>query len=94
MAQKTEKLSQEAVDKLGLGQLKLNESILNIGQIQLRIRELNSEIERLNLLKTENESKFDNANAEFNKILSDLEINYPNGEIDLQAGTVTYQSAE
>jgi len=92
MAQKTEKLTQETIDKLGLGQVKLNESILNIGQIHLRLRELNSEIERLNALKTENESKFDNAQAEFNKMLSDLEINYPNGEIDLKEGTVTFEA--
>ena len=94
MAQKIEKLSQETIDKLSLGQLKLNESILNIGQIHLRLRELNSEIERLNALKIENESKFDISQNEFNKLLSDLEINYPNGEVDLKEGTVTFQSAE
>ena len=94
MAQKIEKLSQETIDKLSLGQSKLNESILNIGQIHLRLRELNSEIERLNALKIENESKFDISQNEFNKLLSDLEINYPNGEVDLKEGTVTLQSAE
>ena len=94
MAQKIEKLSQETIDKLSLGQSKLNESILNIGQIHLRLRELNSEIERLNALKIENESKFDISQNEFNKLLSDLEINYPNGEVDLKEGTVTFQSVE
>ena len=94
MAQKIEKLSQETIDKLSLGQSKLNEYILNIGQIHLRLRELNSEIERLNALKIENESKFDISQNEFNKLLSDLEINYPNGEVDLKEGTVTFQSAE
>ena len=94
MAQKIEKLSQETIDKLSLGQSKLNESILNIGQIHLRLRELNSEIERLNALKIENESKFDISQNEFNKLLSDLEINYPNGEVDLKEGTVTFQSDE
>jgi hypothetical protein len=92
MAQKTEKLTQETIDKLGLGQVKLNESILNIGQIHLRLRELNSEIERLNALKIENESKFDISQNEFNKLLSDLEINYPNGEVDLKEGTVTFEA--
>lgn len=92
MAQKIEKLSQETIDKLSLGQAKLNESILNIGQIHLRLRELNSEIERLNALKIENESKFDISQNEFNKLLSDLEINYPNGEVDLKEGTVTFEA--
>jgi len=92
MAQKIEKLSQETIDKLSLGQSKLNESILNIGQIHLRLRELNSEIERLNALKIENESKFDISQNEFNKLLSDLEINYPNGEVDLKEGTVTFEA--
>ena len=92
MAQKIEKLSQETIDKLSLGQEKLNESILNIGQIHLRLRELNSEIERLNALKIENESKFDISQNEFNKLLSDLEINYPNGEVDLKEGTVTFEA--
>ena len=94
MTKKTEKLSQEVLDKLTNSQSKINELLLNLGQIHLRVRELNSEIERLDTLKAEIEVKSDEASNEFNQILKDLETQYPKGEIDLKEGTVIFESAE
>lgn len=88
---KTEKLSQEVLEKINSGQLKINEAILNIGQIELRTQEINKEIEKLNSLKNENIAKFETANNEFNELLSDLEKQYPNGEIDLKEGVVIFE---
>jgi hypothetical protein len=94
MAQKTEKLSQEVLDKLTASQTKINEFLINLGQIHLRTRDLNSEIERLSEIKVDIESKSDEAGKEFSEILKELEITYPKGEIDLKEGTVTFESAE
>jgi adenylate kinase len=94
MAQKTENLSKETIDKLTEKQAKINNSILNIGQAELRIIKLEKEIEQIKLMKTQFESDYDKIDSEFNDYIKELEKIYPNGEIDLQAGTVTFQSAE
>ena len=94
MAQKTENLSKETLDKLTENQGKINNSILNIGQAELRIIKLEKEIEQIKLMKTQFELDYDKIDSEFNDYIKELEKIYPNGEIDLQAGTVTFQSAE
>lgn len=94
MAQKTENLSKETLDKLTENQGKINNSILNIGQAELRIIKLEKEIEQIKLMKAQFESEYDKIDSEFNNYIKELEKIYPNGEIDLQAGTVTFQSAE
>jgi hypothetical protein len=94
MSQKTEQLSQEVLTKLTTSQNKINELLINLGQIHLRSRDLTTEIERLETLKAEVEVKADEAGAEFSAILKELEEKYPKGEIDLKEGTVTFDSAE
>ena len=94
MAQKTENLSKETLDKLTENQGKINNSILNIGQAELRIIKLEKEIEQIKLMKAQFESEYDKIDSEFNNYIKELEKIYPNGEIDLQAGTVTFQSVE
>jgi hypothetical protein len=94
MSQKTENLSKETLDKLTENQGKINNSILNIGQAELRIIKLEKEIEQIKLMKVQFESDYDKIDSEFNEYIKELEKVYPNGEIDLQAGTVTFQSPE
>jgi ATP-dependent protease HslVU (ClpYQ) peptidase subunit len=94
MAQKTEKLSQEILDKIFAAQVKLNEFVVNLGQLHLRKRDLDSEIQKVEFLKVEAEASFDGATADFQTILADLEKIYPKGEIDLNEGVVIYESAE
>jgi len=94
MAQKTEKLSQEVLDKLTSSQTKINELLINLGQIHLRTRDLNTEIKRLEEVKADIEKQSDEAGNEFNETLKELELTYPKGEIDMKEGTVTFESAE
>jgi hypothetical protein len=94
MAQKTENLSKETLDKLTEKQAKINNSVFNIGQAELRIIKLQKEIEQIKLMKVQFESDYDKIDSEFNEYIKELEKVYPNGEIDLQAGTVTFQSPE
>ena len=94
MAQKTENLSKETLDKLTEKQAKINNSVFNIGQAELRIIKLEKEIEQIKLMKVQFESDYDKIDSEFNEYIKELEKVYPNGEIDLQAGTVTFQSPE
>jgi len=94
MAQKTENLSKETLDKLTEKQAKINNSVFNIGQAELRIIKLEKEIEQIKLMKVQFESEYDKIDLEFNEYIKELEKVYPNGEIDLQAGTVTFQLPE
>jgi len=94
MAQKTEQLPKETLDKLVSYQNQANELILNLGQVHLRIRELKLEIERLESVKAGVETESDKIGLEFNEIIKDLEKTYPKGEIDLKEGVVIFESAE
>lgn len=94
MAQKTEQLPKETLDKLVSYQNQANELILNLGQVHLRIRELKLEIERLESVKTGVETESDKIGLEFNQVIKDLEKTYPKGEIDLKEGVVIFESAE
>ena len=94
MAQKTEQLPKETLDTLISYQNQANELILNLGQIHLRIRELQLEIKRLESVKENVETLSDKIGLEFNQVIKDLEKAYPNGEIDLKEGVVLFESAE
>jgi hypothetical protein len=79
----TEKLEVSLVEKLKELNNKKSELILNVGQLHLDIKQLNDVLSLV-------ESEFENTNKELNLLLSDLEKQYPNGEIDLVEGTVIF----
>ena len=78
-----DKLEVSLVDNLRELNTRKNELIINAGQLHLDIKQLNT-----SLLAVETE--FENTSAQLNSLLSDLEKQYPNGEIDLIEGTVTF----
>ena len=94
MAQKVEKIDQSILDNIISHQTKMNEIMLSLGQIHLRNRELMSEIDNLNKIKSDLETQSDTISVEFNKSLKELEVKYPKGEIDINEGVVIYESAE
>jgi uncharacterized coiled-coil DUF342 family protein len=79
----TEKLEVSLVEKLKELNTKKNELIINAGQLHLDIKQLNNVISVV-------ETEFRDTNKELNSLLSDLEKQYPNGEIDLVEGTVIF----
>ena len=62
------------------------------GQIHLKIKELKDGIKQLESEQLSNESKFIQSDKTLTEIIRSLELKYPNGEIDLKTGTVTYDS--
>jgi archaellum component FlaC len=91
MAQKTEKLDEQIHIKLSVLQNDINESVINVGQLTLQIRDVKREMERLEELLQASQQKFDSSNLEINTLLSELEQKYPTGEIDLKDGIITYE---
>ena len=79
----TEKLEVSLVEKLRELNTRKNELIINAGQLHLDIKQMNA---LLSVVETE----FESTNKELNSLLSDLEKQYPNGEIDLVEGTVIF----
>lgn len=79
----TQTLEVSLVEKLRELNTRKNELIVNVGQLHLDIKQLNV---MLSVVETE----FENTNKELNSLLSDLEKQYPNGEIDLVEGTVIF----
>ena len=94
MAQKTEKLEQDVLDKILKAQNEANQLIFELGQISLRNRELDAEIAGLKKIKTDMEDKFDNLSLQLENTLSDLRRKDPNGEVDLQEGVVIFETPE
>jgi hypothetical protein len=56
----------------------------------IKLWQLHLDIKQLNIMLSVVESEFENTNKELNGLLSDLEKQYPNGEIDLIEGTVIF----
>jgi len=83
MEKQIQKLESSLIEKLKELNTRKNELIVNTGQLHLDIKQLNT-----SLLAVEIE--FEDTNKQLNSLLSDLEKQYPNGEIDLLEGTVTF----
>jgi hypothetical protein len=92
--QKKEKLEESVVVKLRELQTKANDSVLGLGEIELRLRELNLELQQANQAKTEVLEIYDQSIAGISAELKNLEITYPKGEIDLVEGVVIFDVAE
>jgi hypothetical protein len=79
----SEKLEVSLVENLKALSAKKNELIIKTGEIHLQIKELSN---ILTILENEYLTNI----QELDKIINELNNKYPNGEIDLLEGTVTF----
>jgi hypothetical protein len=79
----TEKLEESVLSKIKELNNRKNELIVNAGQLHLDVAELNKIILVI-------EDEYVQTNKELNIILADLNQKYPNGEINLVEGNVTF----
>jgi hypothetical protein len=84
MSTQTKKLDESVITKIRELNTKKNELIVSAGQLHLNIKQLKTVI-------TAVEYEFENTDKELSLILSDLEQQYPNGEIDLIEGVILFQ---
>ena len=70
---------------------KSNRYINEFGQLYLRKKELQEELENIETAFSEGETEFKSLNAKIKEIADELDEKYPQSRIDLQAGTLTYQ---
>jgi hypothetical protein len=64
--------------------------IIALGQSAVRKRQLQSQIADIESQEKEFGNRIDKSIADMNTELAELDIKYPNGQIDLEAGTVVY----
>jgi hypothetical protein len=83
MGLQTEKLEESILSKIKELNNRKNELIANAGQLHLDVAELNKIILVI-------EDEYVQTNKELNIILEDLYQKYPNGEINLVEGNVTF----
>lgn len=94
MTTQTTQLDPAVIQQLSELQARRTSLVSTFGQIYVRRQELNEEHEKLYELETEANTSYTNTNKEVNSILETLRTQYPNGSIDLQAGTITYVTNE
>jgi hypothetical protein len=94
MATIKEKLEVHLVEKLKANQSQANESVLNLGQAELRIVELNGELESVKKFKEDTLITYKTAINSINEELKQLETKYPSGEVDLFEGVVIYDDGK
>jgi DNA repair ATPase RecN len=70
---------------------KLNNIVSAFGQMYIRRKELNEELEKVEEGFQRAEEDFKTFNVELKTILDELEKQYPAGRLDLQNGSITYQ---
>ena len=73
----------------------LNNQLANIvsrfGEIYIRRNELQNDLKRLDELQVQFDDEFKAKNDELRDVLDALDDKYPQGRINLQDGTITYQ---
>jgi hypothetical protein len=87
----TVKLEEVTLNKITELNQQANASVNDLGQIHIRRKELNIELERLDSLVEKCEADFKETNLKLNEIIAELEEKYPAGRLNLQDGSITYQ---
>jgi uncharacterized coiled-coil DUF342 family protein len=89
----TIKLGEDTLSSIKEKNAKINDIVNAFGQIYLRRKELNEELEKLDGTLEQAEADFKESNDELRTELNALEKEYPRGQINLQEGTLTYNPA-
>lgn len=92
--QKKEKLDELVLTKLRELQTKANDCVLGLGEIELRLREVTTELQTTSQAKKDVLEMYDTALEGIKEELKGLETTYPKGEIDLVEGVVVFDVAE
>lgn len=90
MELKSEQLEQSVIDKLKSIQDEQNNMIIALGQAAVRKRQLLTQISDIEEQEEEFGKRIDATISDMNLELAELDKKYPNGQIDLEAGTVLY----
>jgi hypothetical protein len=89
----TVELTKDVLTSLRDGNGEIQNLVSAFGQIYLRRKELEEEMVKLEEGLQRAEADFKIKNDEMREIVSELEKDYPRGQIDLKEGTITWNPA-
>jgi hypothetical protein len=87
----TAKIEAETLKSITDINQKIQNLILEFGQIHIRKKEMNEELVRMDDFLEKGEDEFKMLNGELKEVIDALDEKYPQGRIDLQNGTIQYQ---
>jgi predicted site-specific integrase-resolvase len=90
MEQKEDILDSQIVEKLKGIQDEQNNMVIALGQVAVRRRDLQRQLEELEEKEIEFGLRIDKSINEMNIELGELDKKYPNGQIDLEKGVIYY----
>jgi len=90
MQNKTEQLDLNLVAKLKKNKKEKNNIVISLGQITVQKRTLKKSISDLEKREVTLGEGLDKSIEILNKELAEIDGKYPNGQIDLEKGTITY----
>ena len=90
METKTEQLDPQLVESLKAIQDEQNNMVIALGQAAVQRRQLQKQLEELSKREEEFGQRLDKSIAQMNVDLAELDKKYPNGQIDLEKGTVIW----
>lgn len=80
--------SLETIQKLNQ---EINNYLVDFGQIYIRKKELSEELIRLDEILEKSEEGFKLTNTQLREVMDGLDDKYPQGRLNIQDGTITYQ---
>jgi cell division protein FtsB len=89
----TVELTEDILTPLREGNGKIQDLVNAFGQIYLRRKELEEEMDKLHDGLERAEADFKSQNDAMRELVAGLEKEYPRGQIDLREGTITYNPA-
>jgi hypothetical protein len=87
----TAKIEAEALQSITDINQKIQNLIIEFGQIHIRKKEVNEELIRMDDFLEKGEDEFKMLNTELREVIDALDEKYPQGRINLQDGTIQYQ---
>lgn len=90
MEKKTEALDKEIVEKLSKIQNEQDSMVIALGQVAVQRRQFQQNLDELSKKEEEFGVRLDKSIDELNIELGELDKKYPNGQIDLENGTIIY----
>lgn len=91
MALQTEQMSDELFTKISTIQAELSNTVFDIGQYDLQIKDLSEQVKIVERMKEVAYQKYSERSSELNTIIQDLNKEYPNIELDLEKKLLTYE---
>ena len=87
----TAKIEADALKSITDINQKIQNLIIEFGQIHIRKKEVNEELIRMDDFLEKGEDEFKMLNIELREVIDALDDKYPQGRINLQDGTIQYQ---